>query len=136
MKVKKLFFLVLLFLWSGQIAMSQQPYAPCWHPLNLKGWNPSMDPDFQFNKATIKLQPRFQNINLNANPYQHYEGQLCAMITMNDAWAARLHLKMLSISSAATPHSGNTSIYWFGGEALPAKVSSYLPQPRQSMSPT
>ena len=85
MKVKKLFFLVLLFLWSGQIAMSQQPYAPCWHPLNLKGWNPSMDPDFQFNKATIKLQPRFQNINLNANPYQHYEGQLCAMITMNDA---------------------------------------------------
>ena len=52
---------MLLFLWSGQIAMSQQPYAPCWHPLNLKGWNPSMDPDFQFNKiATPFSKHKFE----------------------------------------------------------------------------
>lgn len=84
MRINRLFSLLLVLLLTGQV-FAQQPYGPCWHPVNIKTWTPSSDKDFKFNKATVRIQPRFQNTNLNANPYQHYEGQICSMITMNQA---------------------------------------------------
>lgn len=62
---------------------AQQPLAPCWHPSGVLNWTPESDPDAKFNKSTVPLQPRFTDNGVQPNPYQHPEGQISALITMN-----------------------------------------------------
>ena len=47
----------------------------CWHPDYIKNWTPANDVDAKFNRSTVALQPRFQDLTLKANPYQFYDGK-------------------------------------------------------------
>lgn len=64
-------------------AYAQQPYGGCWHPDYIKNWTPTNDVDAKFNRSTVALQPRFQDLTLKANPYQFYDGKVSACLTMN-----------------------------------------------------
>jgi endo-beta-N-acetylglucosaminidase D len=68
-----------------QLGFAQKPYANCWHPDDIKDWTPENDVNAKFNRATIKLQPRFKDTTVMANPNQYYDGQLAACLTMNPA---------------------------------------------------
>ena len=64
-----------VFSWYSQ---AQQPYAGCWHPEDIREWNPETDPDAKFNRSTVRLAERFKEPSLiKANRYQFYEGQVC-----------------------------------------------------------
>ena len=64
-----------VFSWYSQ---AQQPYSGCWHPEDIREWNPETDPDAKFNRSTVKLAERFKEPSLiKANQYQFYEGQIC-----------------------------------------------------------
>ncbi|MFA6870783.1 MAG: PKD domain-containing protein [Bacteroidaceae bacterium] len=83
MNTKKLLYaLVMLFAITGS-SMAQQPFGGCWHPDDVKDWNPANDPEAKFNRSTVALQPRFQDETVMANANQHYDGQVAACLTMH-----------------------------------------------------
>ena len=60
MKKKILLFAILsLFLMNSQ---AQQPFSGCWQLNFLKDWTPQKDVDAKFNRSTVKLQDRFQDM--------------------------------------------------------------------------
>jgi endo-beta-N-acetylglucosaminidase D len=83
MNLKRLLLAVITLFTVVNASFSQRPYANCWHPDDIKDWTPESDPYAKLNRSTVKLQTRFKNENIFANPNQHYEGQLTACLTMN-----------------------------------------------------
>ena len=83
MKSKNLLYVCLLLIFFGSQVKAQQPFGGCWHPDYIKDWTPANDPDAKFNRSTVALQPRFKDETVKANPYQFYEGQISACLTMN-----------------------------------------------------
>lgn len=83
MNIKKIISSLFFFGVMACGAYAQQPYGGCWHPDYIKNWTPANDVDAKFNRSTVALQPRFQDLTLKANPYQFYDGKVSACLTMN-----------------------------------------------------
>ena len=83
---KTKFLLILSFVLSFCfLANAQQPFAPAWHPVKAKTFDPLnpglTDPDWKFNKSTVPLHARFVDKTVKANVQQFWDSQVSNCLT-------------------------------------------------------
>ncbi|MDC1105809.1 discoidin domain-containing protein [Prolixibacteraceae bacterium] len=104
MKRNLLFTLLLVCATILNVA-AQQPMGGCWHPEDIKNWTPQSDPEAKFNRSVVPLKERFIDKTTKAGPYNYYDSQVTACLTMNPMCSQ-------TPSQGANSFTGYTFNYW------------------------
>lgn len=56
---------------------ARKPLVGSWFADDVKNWAPGALESDQFNRASVELQPRFEDTSLLANSQQQYDGKIC-----------------------------------------------------------
>ena len=75
--------LLIIMLCLSLYGQAQQPYAGCWYPRDIKNWTPEKFSYNKYNRATVKLQPRFVDKTIKANPNARFsDAKICPDLTL------------------------------------------------------
>ncbi|MEG0994312.1 MAG: discoidin domain-containing protein, partial [Bacteroidales bacterium] len=108
-----------MLLFSLVSVIAQKPLVGSWFANDVMNWTPEKDVNARFNRSTIKLQSRFEDKTLLANPYQQYDGKICNATIMWNRCGAQPSQGAFDFASYSFTHWQyvDMMIYWAGSAA-------------------